>query len=212
MDASESLSTFPAPGAALPRLPSPDELKTYWATAKNYPSEWDGRAELAASLIRPEESWFCDIGCGPRQSIRQFLPHPHRYLPADLKLWTPDVDLCDLNALLFPESYILAADVCFILGVCEYIFDVRRALIGLSNICDALVVSYCSTDLTETRWNLWVNAYTGAEFRDLLEQAGFSIEKTLIFRPGQYVIRAKNCRGIAKQRRDDARLKIRASR
>ena len=99
-------------------------------------------------------------------------------------------ELCDLSKLQ-PPSSAAAADVCFLLGVLEYLPDVEGAIRSISDLCDWIVFSYCSTDLTTERWHLWINAYSGPEIGSLVGLAGFRIEKCISSKPGQYVMSAR---------------------
>lgn len=173
-------------------------LKQHWGVAENFDAEWDGRAELASGFLSGNEKWFCDLGCGPRPGIRRFLPQGAVYIGADMARWSDETRHCDLNRLELPEDAVLASDVCFMLGVLEYVFDVEAALQSLSKICETLVLSYCSTDLSDERWHLWVNAYSGAQIGSMLGLAGFSVERQISYKPGQYVMKATN-RGFARE-------------
>ncbi|MEI9915925.1 MAG: hypothetical protein WDN29_09015 [Methylovirgula sp.] len=76
---------------------SVSNIKAYWSNGFNFDPEWDGRAHLAAGLLKASEKIVCDIGCGPRQALRNSLSNDSTYIPLDLKQWTADVHFCDLN-------------------------------------------------------------------------------------------------------------------
>ena len=169
---------------------SVSDVKAYWSNGLNFDPEWDGRAHLAARLLKAGEKIVCDIGCGPRQALRNCLPGGSTYIPLDMKQWTPDVHLCDLNTGDFPAHLIRSADVVFMLGVCEYLVDLRKTFVLLAESCRTLIVSYCSIDLSQARSPLWMNSCSGPEFGSLLGRAGFQVDCSLSYKPGQYIMRA----------------------
>src|SRR3984957_13388529 len=186
-------------------FPSPGELRDYWSSRDNYDDEWNGRAALAAGLIGADETWFCDIGCGPQQALRHHLPVDSTYIPVDLKQWTDEVHACNLNSLELPRDAVLAADVCFLLGVLEYVENISAAIEKLSTISDTLIISYCSTDVSQHRSRLWLNAYSGPQIGSILGLSGYFVERSLAYKPGQYVMRARNRDRIAVDLRAKAR-------
>ena len=174
------------------KLPKPSvtDIKGHWSNHLNFDPEWDGRAHLAAGLLKAGEKIVCDIGCGPRQALRNSLPNDSTYIPLDLKQWTADVHFCDLNTGDIPDYLIRSADVVFMLGVCEYLVDLHRTFVSLARSCRSLIVSYCSTDLDKARSPLWINSCSGPEFGSLLGCAGFQVERSHSYHPGQYIMRA----------------------
>jgi hypothetical protein len=170
--------------------PSLSDIKAHWSNGFNFDPEWDGRAHLAASLLKADEGIVCDIGCGPRQTLRGSLPSNSTYIPLDLKQWTSDVHFCDLNTGNLPSHLIQSAKVVFMLGVCEYLVDLHKSFVLLAESCRTLIVSYCSTDLDKARSPLWINSCSGPEFGSLLGRAGFQVDRSLSYKPGQYIMRA----------------------
>jgi hypothetical protein len=186
----------------------PDELQEYWSNESNYEDAWGGRAAMAAQFINQGEKWVCDIGCGPKQALRSYLPEDSVYVGADLHKWSDDIWSCNLNSLDVPEAALLSADVCLLLGVIEYLYDVPSSIRKISKYCDTLITSYCTTDLTDSRWPLWVNSYSGPQIGSILGLAGFMVEKTVSYEPGQYVMRATNRNKVSSVRRAEARQAI----
>jgi hypothetical protein len=170
--------------------PSVSDIKSYWSNHLNFDPEWDGRAHMAAAFLKAGERTVCDIGCGPRQALRNWLPGDCTYIPLDMKQWTPDVLFCDLNTGDIPEAVFRSANVVFMLGVCEYLVDLHKTFVTLAKSCRTLIVSYCSTDLDKARSPLWINSCSGPEFGSLLGRAGFQVELAHSYHPGQYIMRA----------------------
>lgn len=171
-------------------VPSAEELATYWSEESHYDPEWDGRGELAVGFLEESERAFCDIGCGARFSLKKFLPFGSQYYPADIRKWDSTVTVCDLNKGDIPIDLLKRCQVTFLLGVCEYLFDVETAVTVLSAHCPVLIVSYCSKDGPFERWNMWVNAYTEAEFKKILAASGYVVEHQIAYKPGQFIFRA----------------------
>jgi hypothetical protein len=147
-----------------------------WFEADSFHQSWDNRAREAARLLRRDERTVCEIGCGARQALRSLLPNGSIYRPADLNKWSDDTEVCDLNAGQLPESSLLEADACFLLGVAEYINDVPKLLRDIHDRVPSLIVSYCSLE-THPKRDDWINHYTEHEFARLLGDAGFSISR-----------------------------------
>jgi hypothetical protein len=110
-----------------------------WTKPESFNPWWNGRADAALALITGRR--IADIGCGAPQYLRSILPEGVEYLPADLTVWTPDTEECDLGAGRFPERALARCDTVVVLGVLEYLTDVPAALRGLS-AAPAIVFSY----------------------------------------------------------------------
>ena len=179
-----------------------------WEDAASYEQFWSDRAVAAASLCRPGQ-WVCDIGCG-MQGLRAALPAGCTYLPADLRLWDPAVEACDLNADLLPERQLARCDVVTLLGVIEYIYDLPRLFAALTRRVETVVVSYNCAELADVdRIGFgWVNALTKEALLELLQQAGFRPDTVERFGAMEILVRAHNAHfGVSRQlRRRAARL------
>lgn len=168
--------------------PTEDELRLFWADSANYDKNWDERGALAATMIRGDEQIILEIGCGPRQSLRQFIPEDCRYIAADMVAWSEDVIACDLNHGLLPEP-LGQAQVCVMLGVLEYLSDVETALRSVSERCPVPVFSYCTTDASPERWHMWSNAYSSGGIFSILKRLRLAVDEWRVFSPGQYLLR-----------------------
>jgi hypothetical protein len=192
-----------------PETASPERKTLYdrWADEKTYSTGWDLRAKAAAGLLR-QERWICDLGCG-MQSLRSLIPESAIYLPADLNQWTPDTLVCELNQGMYPVRYLRMCDVCFVLGVIEYLWrpDLLFAILGEQ--VEVAIFSYNVTDLfPANRSELWVNAFSEAELCSIAGAAGFDItdkvgpqDKTqMIFRAqnGRYGYRPRFLRALSR--------------
>jgi hypothetical protein len=111
------------------------------------------------------------------QAVRKFLPANKVYLPADVKRWTPDTSVCDLEVGRFPSLYLAASQICLMLGVVEYIADVATLFQRLAPRISHLLVTYSTTESHPARHSLWVNHFSEPQFKELLTNAGFAIEE-----------------------------------
>ena len=163
-----------------------------WTDAKNYNPQWATRSHLAIELLG-DARWVCDLGCGA-QDLRKLLPSDSFYLPMDLKKWTEETLVCDINNKVLPPDYLEASDVCFVMGVLEYIYDGRWFLNELALSAEVIVISYNVAELCKvTREdNGWVNNLTTEQFKNLIEGAGYRIEDTRLYENARLIIRATN--------------------
>ncbi len=179
-----------------------------WEDAASYERFWSDRSAAAARLCRPGQ-WVCDIGCG-MQALGGMLPAGCTYLPADLRAWTPAVEVCDLNAGLLPERCLARCDVATLLGVVEYVFDPSRLFAALARRAETVVVSYNCAELAEVdRAGFgWVNALTREALVDGFRQAGFQPDRVERFGATEVLVRAINPRfgPLRRLRRRAARM------
>ena len=152
--------------------------REWWLEKSHYLRSWDKRAKVAAPFCG--NGFVCDIGCG-MMGLNRYLPLQARYLPADLKPWTPEVEVCDLNAKLLPEKYLGLADTVTLLGVVERIVDLDWLFASLAKRAERLVVTYHCVDKAPHRLD-WINAYTTDDFTAKLTAAGYAIEHSEMFR------------------------------
>ena len=136
---------------------------TRWLDETQYEAGWQARAGRALELAKGSR-WVCDIGCGP-QFLRRLLPPSSVYLPADLRRWTPDTAEIELNAGRLPVTYLELSDVCFLLGVLEYLLDLEKFLRALSARVELVVFSYNPAELVpDDRAAMgWLNALTTSQ-------------------------------------------------
>src|SRR5262245_14731582 len=152
--------------------------RVWWLDPAHYLRSWNKRARFAAPFCG--NGWVCDIGCG-MQGLSRFLPLRSRYLPSDLKQWTPDVEVCDLNAGVLPDRYLALCDVVTLLGVVERIHDLDWLFAELATRAERLIVTYHCSDNAPMRMPGWINAYTSAEFSTKLVAAGYRVEDSEMF-------------------------------
>jgi hypothetical protein len=152
-----------------------------WADAKSYKRKWADRARVAARLCTGYR-WICDLGCG-MQALRLFLPRDTVYLPADLKQWTDDTEICNIDAGLMPSRYLQLSDLCVMLGVVDHLRDPGRSFKLLANSAENILFSYQSTDFSrDNPAHQRANDFTLAEMYSLLEEARFQIIEQIQFR------------------------------
>jgi hypothetical protein len=150
----------------------------WWLDRRHYLRGWDKRARAVARFCG--DGWICDIGCG-MQALDRFLPLKARYLPCDLKQWTSEVEICDLNARILPVRYLALCDVITLLGVVERIHDLDWLFAALAPRAERLIVTYHCSDRKPTRMPGWVHGYNSADFSAKLAAAGYRIEQTAAF-------------------------------
>jgi hypothetical protein len=148
-------------------------MRDRWLDRTLYRKSWDKRARAVAPFCG--NGWVCDIGCG-MQGLDRFLPAQARYLPSDLKQWTREVEICDLNMGVLPQRYLALCDVVTLLGVVERIHDLDWLFSELAKRAERLIVTYHCSDKAPKRFPDWVNAYTLSEFSTKLVAAGYRIE------------------------------------
>jgi hypothetical protein len=187
-----------------------------WTDARNYNPEWSPRSALAIELL-DHARWVCDLGCGA-QALRKQLPADSIYLPMDLKQWTDDTIVCDINRRSLPTDYLELCDFCFVMGVLEYIYDTSWFLDALARSAEGIIISYNVAELSLDRRedNGWVNSLTSQQFKTLIESAGFKILDTRLYinerlpKNGQLIVKAINPAfdSVARVRRQESRARF----
>jgi len=179
-----------------------------WTDANSYNPQWSTRSDLALELLG-QAQWICDLGCGP-QDLRKMLPADSIYLPMDLKQWTDDTIVCDINNKILPSEYLELCDVCFVMGVLEYIYDPTWFLNELASRAEGIIISYNVAELCRVKRedNGWVNNLTTEQFRGLVEAAGFKIEDTRLYDNAQLIIKGINPAFAAQSARQTKRAQF----
>lgn len=183
---------FPPPPPTLPvdRQAAATTDIARWSNQASLLSSWDSRAEFAAQFIAAG-STVLDLGCG-KMALEQFLPEGCRYIPADLVSRDVRTVICDLNAGDYPEAAAASAQVITLLGVIEYVVDLRTALQWLLARGCPVIITYHPADATAGMDRLelgWLNHLTLREWRRLLENVGFQIEHCERLSNIQYLFR-----------------------
>ncbi len=121
-------------------------LPQRWLDPEAYDKAWGERSELLLQMFAGRQNvardWsFSEYGCGVHSPFFKAAEgNPgytvHRY---DMKSWTGDVRVCDLNTLDFEVSQ---TDVCVLSGVCEYLDQIDRTLQRLNLFHDHFLLSY----------------------------------------------------------------------
>lgn len=160
----------------------------YWYLAENYAPDWDRRSELAAKLLTNIDQFnLFELGSGPRFPLKVALADSiaiSSYLACDLVQWDSRVMILDLNNsddlnFLGVEARKIScgATVFSLLGVLEYLEDVRGTLQRLKPYCDFLLVSYCCRKNKKNHNSNWQNSYSEKEFLDILDKLNFRVER-----------------------------------
>lgn len=177
----------------------------YWLDLRRFNPKWYRRARCASQLLTRE--WVCDIGCG-RQDLSRYLDPQAVYLPADLAAWESGVAICDLNKREYPEDYLAAADCAVFLGVFERIDDVPTVLSDLADRVEHLCMSYHDANRLKNWPHQWGMALGREELVRMVENAGFTVGKTLYFNNTQIILRANSNRFQAFEEREHARSRV----
>jgi hypothetical protein len=148
--------------------------RSHWTDLGNYQRNWSHRARIAARMVQQTPvSWVADVGCG-RGDLSRFLPPKARYLGSDIVAWTPETEVCDLNAGVYPDRSLAVCEAVTLLGVVERIYNLPGLFAYLAPRIDYLLVTYHDA---EAKWRNeeWPHAYSPGEFGEMLQAAGFTI-------------------------------------
>jgi hypothetical protein len=162
-----------------------------WADLASYDPAWDWRAEAAVQLRR-DKQWICDLGCGGRQVLRTLFSPEVVYLPSDLFRWTEDTLTCDINRRRLPTPYLKICDLCYILGVLEYVHDMTWLFQQLSQYVEEIIFSYNPIDFVPNgrAASGWVSSSSMKDLYDLLKNNDFNAVQTKRFENGTVIIKA----------------------
>lgn len=137
-------------------------------------SGWSARAAMAAKWLAGFDS-VADFGAGPMH-LERYLRPGQSYVPLDVVARDQRTIVCDFNTTSPPET---GAEAAACLGLLEYLFDPLAFLRALRQHYRHAVVSYCVSDSPDAPENrlqhAWVNAFSTAELRVQLEEAGWRI-------------------------------------
>lgn len=148
-----------------------------WSDTDKLSVEWDQRAKAVIEWI-PAGVHLMDIGCG-RMALEPLLTNC-TYLPVDIVRRDDRTTVVDLNENEIPSKLLQQADYATLLGVLEYLKDPAKLLTRLGSARVKLVCSYQLADRSssETRaHNGWFNAYTAAQFSQLIRDCGYEVER-----------------------------------
>lgn len=147
-----------------------------WKNYEYFDAGWKERIHQLASFIEDEQV-ILDLGCGPMW-LREMLPPGIHYMGCDYTKREDTTLICDFNKKEFPA---VQADACFVSGVLEYVEDPDWFLDRICACCDALLLSYCTTDYHPDRRSRaslhWVNHLSFTELMDKMEARGFILCK-----------------------------------
>jgi hypothetical protein len=176
----------------------------HWSNPFNYNRDWAQRAKFAARMIQPGD-WVCDLGCGP-QALRWFLPRSTKYLPADLKRWTEDTEICDINCGVVPHRSLELCDLCVMLGVLTYLHDPEALFRELGRTVERTLISHFDTTEEKEVNQLWGRPTSLEQLETMLQATGFRVLERVSYRSWT-ILRATNEHfdADARQRRAVAR-------
>lgn len=146
-------------------------LTARWLEPENYHPSWEERSRIAVSMMDAGTKAVCDIGCG-KQLLRSLLPDGVQYYPADIRKWSDDTELCEINRGLLPVRSIAASDTCFALGVIEYICNPTPLFRAISQARKIFICSYNTKENAPDRNPIWISDFSGEQFLTFARNAG----------------------------------------
>lgn len=139
---------------------------------------WTERAGIAVSLLG-EVTSVTDIGAA-HMDVERLLPSGVVYVPLDVARRDDRTIVVDLNVCNLPNTN---TDGAVMLGVLEYIYDVRKLLAETRKQYRVMVTTYNPVEgtkaLSDRRAHAWVNNYSKAEITALMRDAGWSIDREI---------------------------------
>jgi hypothetical protein len=152
-------------------------LVSRWKSlASEYTDSWSLRAQRAAQMIGHQSS-VVDLGCG-MMTLENFLQPTTVYIPADVVRRDDRTKVVDLNKQDLPD---FGAECLVGLGLIEYIFDVPKLLLRMSDCYSNVLLSYNSIDnypnQDERTGHAWVNHFSIVEIESMLTENGFRIDE-----------------------------------
>lgn len=157
-----------------------------WAQMQNLATQWDARAQRAASHI-PAGAKVLDIGCGA-MALKAALKPGCSYTGADIVERAPGALVIDLNRKEFPEGHY---DWVTFLGVLEYVHEPAWPLAQAAQVAPRLLLTYCC-DITEgqavelRRGMGWVNELSRESMRQLLGECGWRVDSETLDKQGAH--------------------------
>jgi len=163
-----------------------------WTDPLQYEGDWSRRSEASLKFLNGP-GWYCDIGCG-QQKLRKILPEGSIYLPCDIKKWTSDTMLCEINQNKIPKKYLLMSDAAFMLGVIEYIYNPLDFFKKIAFFANKIIFSYsCLGMINLDRESMgWVNHFTLEEILKIINESGFKVEQYEKFETSQFLFCISN--------------------
>lgn len=146
-----------------------------WGKDENLNAGWEERGPHIAAFVRPGER-VIDFGAGT-MALKKVLPEGCTYTATDIVSRADGMIAVDLNQLPLPP--LGTHDIAVFSGVCEYLHDVPAVLAAVKPLIKRLAVSYSVLEnvpqIVRRRANGFANDYTEAQFRELLDKAGFDV-------------------------------------
>jgi len=157
---------------------------------------WRNRAETAVDLLHSalgdggeNTLKIADLGCGDKkleEILKKKLARNFHYRGYDLIPQHDDVTKIDLSSEAPSEHF----DVCFCLGVIEYIKDLGAFFRRIASCCDNLILSYKISDSQayppgKVKKMGWQHHYSRKEIEALLFAAGFRSKLFVTIREGK---------------------------
>lgn len=155
---------------------------------------WNDRAVIASEMLKElgaAGGLVADIGCGDKKLklAMEKIGLQVGYVGYDLNPQESDVIQFDVTKQPLPERYGFAC----LLGVLEYVENVRECMAGLSKQTDVLIVSHLAGDLRardrrECELMGWKTILTIVQFEDAILDGGFAILKRRITPDGETAV------------------------
>ena len=147
-----------------------------WKIDKKYSDAMEERMKLAVKMIDFDFSSVMDLGCG-LQKLKKLLPENIEYYGVDLHQHIESTIVKDFNN---KEFFFKPVDVCFALGIFEYIYDIKSFIKNISTTCNYLVCSYYIKENRLRETPLTVNNFSEKEIIKLIEKNNFTLVKKFL--------------------------------
>lgn len=144
-----------------------------WKQTEELYVDWNQRTAILASMISPGAN-IIEFGAG-NMALKNFLPSGCQYTPSDIVQRNLNFIKCDLNETIpFDLSTYTTA---VFSGVFEYVYDVDKVFLQLSDSLDIVLLSYACSDIsTANRLNSgWLSDYSKKELEEIFEKYDFQI-------------------------------------
>lgn len=158
------------------RVKSPLTSKKEWEEFEYFDSKWENRVKKLSAYILPNES-IMDLGCG-QMTLKKYITS-NSYIPVDYTKRDEKTIVCDFNKKEFPQ---IKADVIFISGCLEYIYDYEWFIGKACQYSQKILLSYCCIEdfpiLAERKKNNWKNHLSYEYVILLLKENNFSLTES----------------------------------
>lgn len=142
-----------------------------WSDIRNFNPAWGHRSEVVSHLINEGEV-ILDIGCGTMY-LEKCLPLSCKYIPCDIVKRDSRTYVLDFNKDELPN--IEGITTITLLGVVEYMIDVKKFLISCKKYNARIMMSYTIVEYAH-RDLRWFNCYSKQDLYEIFHEAGYELK------------------------------------